>query len=156
MNKILSLVVILCALCASSASARIGETEAQIEKRYGKFLPPAMPKHGIPMKMYRAAGMIIGVAYLDGKSEAEFYQKQETGDFSDHEIQLLLDTNSAGKKWDKVQSPDFNHENWTREGAIASRDKFATKPALMIMTLRFTEISKANREAEEKETLKGF
>nr|MDQ6940169.1 hypothetical protein [Verrucomicrobiota bacterium] len=141
-------------LCLTSAFARIGETEKEIEARYGKWIPPITASSGIPMKMYRAHGMLVGVSFIDGRAEAEFYQKGDHGAFSEHEIQLLLDANGNGTKWEKANRVDLSHDNWTRPGALASYSKFS--PALMVLSARYNEVAKESREREEKEKLKGF
>lgn len=150
-------ILIACLAWASSAFARIGETEAQIEKRYGKFIPPVMTASGLPLKFYKSAGFLVSVQFLNGVSAAENYSKLDKTDFSDHEIQLLLDANGAGNKWEKTKNErDVSYEHWTREGAIAARKRFDAAPTLMISTDLFQSVAKEARDREEAVKLKGF
>ena len=76
MTRITTLLVGAGALItASSALARIGETEAQIVARYGQPLSiPSKEIQGQPLKVFRSAGLTVGVAFIDGKSGIfEFY-----------------------------------------------------------------------------------
>ena len=80
-------------LCAATAFARIGETEAQIEKRYGKPTPSSSSTKG-----YFYKDLFIIVAFDNGVSGIETYEKRGAS-MSAGEIRQLLDANSDGTKW---------------------------------------------------------
>ncbi len=84
--------LLLCG-CAS-AFARIGETEAQIKSRYGK------PTSSFRLiKAYFYKDFFIMVAFANGKSGMEIYQKRNSAPMSAAEIGSLLDANGGGTKW---------------------------------------------------------
>ncbi len=81
-------------LCVVSAFARIGETEAQIEKRYGKPTPSSSSTKG-----YFYKDLFIIVAFDNGVSGIETYEKRDGASMSAGEIRQLLDVNGDGTKW---------------------------------------------------------
>ena len=81
-------------LCGASAFARIGETEAQIEKRYGKPTPSSSPT-----KAYFYKDLFIIVTFDNGVSGIETYEKHDGTSMSAGEIKHLLDANGDGTKW---------------------------------------------------------
>jgi hypothetical protein len=81
-------------LCGATAFARIGETEAQIEKRYGKPTPSSSPTKG-----YFYKDLFIIVAFDNGISGIETYEKLDGASISTGEIRHLLDANGDGTKW---------------------------------------------------------
>lgn len=70
-------VVILSALCASPAFARIGETFDQIEHRYGPQVPRsiAADELGNRTLIYNFNGFTIEVTFVNMRSEREFFVK---------------------------------------------------------------------------------
>ena len=81
-------------LCTATAFARIGETEAQIEKRYGKPTPSSSSTKG-----YFYKDLFIIVSFDDGVSGIETYEKRDGASMSAGEIRQLLDANGDGTKW---------------------------------------------------------
>ena len=81
-------------LCGASVFARIGETEAQIEKRYGKPTPSSSSTKG-----YFYKDLFIIVSFDDGVSGIETYEKRDGASMSAGEIRQLLDANGDGTKW---------------------------------------------------------
>lgn len=144
----------LAACLTSSAFARLGDTEAQIEQRYGKSFHTVAGE--LPMKMYRHADFIIGVVYINGRSEAELYRKSDDNtDLSGDEITVLMQANSDGKEWRKTDGAGISHDIWLRDGASCTHSKFINH-GLMIAS---TVFSKANDEANKHEAekkLSGF
>ena len=82
------------ALCGATAFARIGETEAQIEKRYGK---PTPSSYSTRSYFYKA--LFIIVTFDNGVSGIETYEKRDDPSMSAGEIRQLLDANGDGTKW---------------------------------------------------------
>jgi hypothetical protein len=77
-----------------SAFARIGETEAQIKKRYGKPTPSSSSTKG-----YFYRDLFIIVDFDNGVSRIETYGKRDGTSMSAAEIRQLLDANGDGTKW---------------------------------------------------------
>ncbi len=114
MRRILSLVAAgSLLLTASSAPARIGETEAQIEKRYGKAVFTFSHGSELPRKGYIASGFRITVTYIDGVSQAEDYHKPDEAKLSQTEIDTLLAANASGSTWTEQQTPVVLLRRWT-------------------------------------------
>ena len=82
------------ALCGATAFGRIGETEAQIEKRYGKPTPSSSSTKG-----YFYKDLFIIVSFDDGVSGIETCEKRDGASMSAGEIRRLLDANGDGTKW---------------------------------------------------------
>ena len=81
-------------LCSVTAFARIGETEAQIEKRYGK---PKFNSSSTRSYFYKALSIIV--AFDNGVSGIETYEKRDGALMSAGEIRQLLNANGDGTKW---------------------------------------------------------
>ncbi len=81
-------------LCGATAFARIGETEMQIEKRYGKSTPSSYSTKG-----YFYKNLFIIVTFDNGVSGIETYEKRDVASISTGEIRRLLDANGGGTKW---------------------------------------------------------
>jgi hypothetical protein len=99
------------ALCSASAFARIGETEAQIEKRYGR------PTSSFgPTKKYSHKGFFIIATFDNGVSGIETYEKRNGAPMSAAEIRSLLEANGGGVKWhDPIRNGlDFRYNEKTR------------------------------------------
>jgi hypothetical protein len=83
---------------ATSALARLGETEAEIEARYGNGHPGGPRFPNTTQMKYRKDGYEIVVHYLDGKSVMEQF-KQTSKEMTDKEIAEFIKTFSAGVSW---------------------------------------------------------
>ena len=81
-------------LCGATAFGRIGETEAQIEKRYGK---PKFNSSSTRSYFYKALSIIV--AFDNGVSGIETYEKRDGALMSAGEIRQLLNANGDGTKW---------------------------------------------------------
>ena len=81
-------------LFAHTALGRIGEKQAQIEKRYGQ---PTSGSHWT--KTYRYEDFFVIVTFDDGVSGIETYEKCNGAPMSAVEIGKLLDANGDGTKW---------------------------------------------------------
>jgi hypothetical protein len=92
-------------LFAATVFARIGETEAQIEKRYGK------PTSSFgSTKAYLHRDFFIIVTFDNGVSGIETYEKRNRGAISALNIRKLLDANGGGNKWHKSNRTDFEFQ----------------------------------------------
>ena len=149
----LALVIML--VIGRPAFARIGEMEAQIVARYGESLPAnATTMLGQPVKVFLTHDLRVGVAFIDGKSAAEFFSKIDGTDIPDSEIQVILQSNTAGSHWAPSRDGPFGSRGWSLQsgGRIAGY----TKKSLIICTQEFLAISAADTARDAKEKLKGF
>jgi hypothetical protein len=116
-------VAIALLMLVSSAFARIGETEQQIEARYGKTIRTLSKGNQPLQKAYQSSGLDIAVTYIDGVSQSEFFSKQDKSELSKNEIALLLEANAAGSRWIEVPSHVLlacRVGNWSQ--GVAGRD----------------------------------
>jgi hypothetical protein len=92
--KIQTLIALALAACLTTSYGRIGETEAEITKRYETIVNLGV--HGMggqEVLIYRVSGMDVGVVFVDGKSAAEFYSKIDKTEISKEEINVILKAN---------------------------------------------------------------
>lgn len=120
--KTLLIALALLASVVQPMQARLGETKAQIQTRYGKPLDIAASKYdgapilnqdtltsgttGFSKQAYSLNGVNIKVLFIDGKSSMEEYSKANTEAFADEEITILLSVNSAGHAWESDYHTD--------------------------------------------------
>jgi hypothetical protein len=99
-----SLALLTTLLIWSSANARIGENQSQIEARYGKpvkIFAAAEPPRPALKKMYKSDGIVIIVGFLNGVSESEYYSKPNAK-IDRTEVETLLQANAQGKEWKQI------------------------------------------------------
>ncbi len=125
--------VMVSAMVASSALARLGETVEQVEKRYGS--PCMLPSEGMrPVRTnevdntvhrtYRKGGIDISAIFFPRKSGASVVGSIEyllTDDVTNRieVIQKLLEANANGEVWEKVKTDQYPNHAYRMNGAIA-------------------------------------
>lgn len=132
--------------------ARIGETQEQVEARYGKSVMLVSNKPRERIFTYSSKGLNILVVYFDGKSSMETYKAEKgSSALSDVVIQALLEVNSGGMTWAKVDSTSWKTEDRVAytSGRIASRD-------LTVVTVAYSAWSNEKSDTEEKKRVSGF
>lgn len=120
------LALLLLAVSASSASARIGETRKQCVARYGK--PSSVSEKGT---LFVKGQMKIFVTFSDGKAESIWLQKTDPDvptlavPISKEEIDKFLAANGQGHQWRYNASLPDGDEVWITKdselGALYSR-----------------------------------
>jgi TPR repeat protein len=80
----------------------LGETPDQIANRYGAPVKSYQDIKGRFGHLYRSEGYQIMVQFLEGRSHAEVYTKQNDAEFSQGELDAIMSANSAGDSWQKV------------------------------------------------------
>jgi hypothetical protein len=152
-------VAVALSLLVSPTFARIGETEQQIEVRYGKSTLTVSTGNEPLQKVYQASGLNITVTYIDGVSQREIFIKQHgSSELTKNEIAILLEANAAGSKWieDPIATSLAGMQGWKLKSggrtAAFSRDK-----TRLVITTDIVQKAFNQRKAEdEKEKLKGF
>jgi hypothetical protein len=96
------------ALLAVPSFARIGETEAQIEKRYGAPQDTIKNSYGKRCR-YRFGGFYVFVDFEHGISQMEVYQKKDWSVITPTETVSLLSANSGGAKWTNPELVDGDY-----------------------------------------------
>jgi hypothetical protein len=150
-------------LFAASAFARIGETEAQIEARYGKPTKNVTASEfaltGVT-RMYKSAGFEIVVTFVDGKSGSEYFSKGSYGKLDQSEVDTILAANAG--KWAEIKA-DHPLYNWRSQrwilGDMSSfvvADFDQINGNLSIFSKTFLDVQRASSDATAREKLKGF
>jgi hypothetical protein len=150
-------VAIALLMLVSSAFARIGETEQQIEARYGKTIRTLSKGNQPLQKAYQSSGLDIAVTYIDGVSQSEFFSKQDKSELSKNEIALLLEANAAGSRWIEVPIARLaGLQGWKLEPG-GRRAGYSESNRMLVIQTDLADKVFAERKAEaEEEKLKGF
>jgi hypothetical protein len=135
-------------LFGATAFARIGETEAQIENRYGRSASSFRSTKG-----YFYKDFFIIVTFDNGVSGIETYEKRNGTPMSAAEIRKLLEANGGGTKWHEPIHNGFEFQ-------YKEKTRFAEYNAAT-NTLTIAEYSALNRINARNQTLdtqkmKGF
>ena len=127
-------------LFGATAFARIGETEAQIENRYGRSASSFRST-----KQYFYRDFFIIITFDNGVSGIETYEKRNGAPMSAVEIRRLLEANGGGTKWHEPirNGIEFQYKEKTR---------FAEYNAVT-NTLTIAEYSALNRINARNQTL---
>ncbi len=87
-----------------TAAARIGETEAEVNARYGAPIFTLSSQEAANLtKCYLADGFSIAVTYVSGRSAREMVAKADKSEITEKEINRLLEANSGGSSWNAQQ-----------------------------------------------------
>lgn len=108
------LISTLLILCGLPAAARVGETQAEVDARYGAGQKSGnrVKAEGAQSWTYSKAGFVIEVEFIDGKSVCEVLHGEDKM-ISDNDIRALLklyDSPSVTWRFDKKQG------RWERGG----------------------------------------
>lgn len=140
-----------------NAHARIGETIAQCDARYGGTLK--VLKNGL--HLYQKPPMDIRCIFSGGVCEVLMVSHIETDalnsptELSGVEIEAIMEANSGGRTWVKDEAFSMNSQWHTTDGfLLASYRTFDHH--LMIMTKPALDRANAEKAADEKAKLKGF
>ena len=136
-----------------STEARLGETETQIQTRYGNPIALLPTRAGDPglTKCYSSAGFIISVTYVKGGSVREIFTKTNKSKLTEAEIQSTLKANVASSPWKaeelvSTNAPIVGIEKWRttdRSQRVAFYD--SQTRALFITTQRFIDLNNATK-----------
>jgi hypothetical protein len=109
-----TLLLLIALMCNASAFARLGETTAQIDKRYGQ--PLETIRNNGESRRYSFREFTVLVGFERGISECEVYQKKDSSRMTQAEIQGLLQVNAGSSEWS--DDPEENIDNyvyWSRD-----------------------------------------
>jgi hypothetical protein len=148
-------------LVALPAFARIGETEQQIEARYGKSERIDTKALLLLTKIYRVGDLRVTVSFIDGISECEYFVKRD-GKLTDQEVDVLLKANSIdGKQWslklDRLQKMWAITEGCDSPDCVIRFAQFsALDGQLFIGSKKFLDRQKTLTAEDAKKKLKDF
>lgn len=102
MCRAITLAAIVTLLLPSFAHARLWETVAQIESRFGPPVQTWPVKSGEQDRRYRYKRYKVLVTYANGKSASELYMHVDAAaPFADAEVKSLLSEHSLGNTWER-------------------------------------------------------
>ena len=142
---------------SSTLFARIGETEQECAARYGQ------PVNNFPNDrlLYQKSGLGILITFFNGKADAITYRKIATNalgkgePLSEHEVEILLNSNSGGAPWKSVAVISMNR-NWKTENGELQAAYNTIENLLMVGTKDYLAREKAKKDANEGKNLEGF
>jgi hypothetical protein len=146
--KILSALTLFLAVYITSASARVGENETELQARYGEPVGNIPTEDLGPMRGFKSGGYIIGVVLENGVSEMEMFSKADEANMTASEIQNLLKGNGAGE-WKAEQTGKPNWRRWRREDDAQVGLYDASRHFLYISSKKFYEEKGKNMEKRE-------
>jgi hypothetical protein len=129
-------------LFGPTAFARIGETEAQIEKRYGQPTSSFRSTKG-----YFYKDFFIIVTFDNGVSGIETYQRRNATPMTAEEIRRLLEANGGGTKWHEPIRNGFEF-HYKEKNRLAEYNAVTN-------TLTVAEYGALNRINTRNQTLEG-
>lgn len=132
--------------------ARVGETVAEIEVRYGKPIESGTVTSGAEGKRYHFEGMEIVVFFADGTSGMEIYLKT-SGEFSENEAQIILKANGGAKAWDPYHEAGTHEAWWLEDGSLMAifHSKSMGEPSeISVMSKAF--MGRENQKTKDTET----
>ncbi|GEP46404.1 hypothetical protein [Brevifollis gellanilyticus] len=118
--------LLLFLLFCSPAMARIGETRAQCEARYG---PAVSVRSEGETTVHARAGFKVECSYFEGKCDCILFSKMpaspglEDLPLTEAEQKTLMEANSGGKSWtQKAEKPEIRMKLWQCDGLLAAYD----------------------------------
>ncbi len=131
MKRMLLLIAALAIGLSARCFAALGDTEDQIADLFGKPTNEGFPdKRGVSTNTYQKGNYVILVQFLRHLSLAESYARTDRRDFSEGEIEALLEGSGNELKW--VKDPE--KLAWIREDhkARAWCETLSGRPTLLI------------------------
>lgn len=145
--------LILFVLLLTAAQARLGDTEAELAKRFSR--PISITSHSIyaqgkrfvlgPTHTYKQDDWYISCDLIDGRCVRIRYSKP--GDWTEDHIQVVLNSNGQGAKWDERTKPGNKsfQRQWSRsDGSTARWSRGGS------MDLEWDAYTKAKATVEER------
>lgn len=155
--NLLAVTLVLSVMQPLLASARIGETLAQCEARYGRTLK--IVNDGL--HLFSKAPMDIACRFHNGLCESMVMNHSEMNglnrptEMSEVEIEALMHANAVGRTWQKRKVISIDREWATTDGHLYAC--YTTMDHYLIITTK-AEMDRTNakKAASEREKLKGF
>jgi hypothetical protein len=136
MKTIIGLLLVLAAF-PTIACARIGETEEEISARYGKSIGDIPTETFGKMRGFIWSGYVVGIAFVNGRSEMEMFSKSDQSDMMASEIEKLLKANAEEWKAEPTGKPNWRRWRQGEFGVVALYD--AGRHFLYINSKQFYE-----------------
>lgn len=157
--KTLLLPLVLCALLVSPALARVGETKAECEARYGK--PAKTEKYlSFDLYLYVKSGFVIAVMF-DAERAGTVQYQHETGEeiiapeITDAELEALLKANAGGSSWIEDKGV-IAKRSWKRADGVLMARYNPLDRTLLMGDVEFGKKLVAAQGSSEAEKIKGL
>ena len=151
------LIVVVLAGLVLPARARLGESEEQCVLRYGPVVErttSADPGLNLPVLLFNKNGYAFTATLFHGRVGALLIQRGDSAELSPEEIQLFLDANRAGEKWER-QPGVMPRTVWLRDdGTQAAYDELHHR--LLLSTKVYLQAQADAVQAEEVRKTQGF
>ncbi len=107
-------------LTTTACYARIGETQAQIETRYGKHVKAVSPvKPATSAYLYRQGDLAFFIGFVDGKAAYELVEavEEEDGDIGEDEVSAkdiatVLKAETPAGGWTALNADKTGDRHW--------------------------------------------
>jgi hypothetical protein len=146
MLRVATLIFVSACLITQHAGARLGETKAQLDARYGRSVKKLQADPGEEMFEYRHKDLFVLVTFVHGKSEMEIYAHQDgKTPLTQNEIESFLNINSFDKRWEKsAEIPVWSlggsdPRTWIAMAAYYPKSPHIIAPGLSIMTTGYAK-----------------
>ena len=124
--------------------ARIGETEQECAVRYGEPIKK-LPNDSL---LYQKADLNILITFFNGKADAIAYRKIAKGEqLSENEVEILLNDNSGGVRWQEGEGTSVDRE-WVTENGELLATYDSGDHLLMVGTKDYLAREEAKKDAK--------
>jgi hypothetical protein len=150
---LITILAFLLLITSPRSQARIGETEADIQQRYGAATVEKQESDPRDKGcVYHSNGFIIMVHFLDGKSASEYFKKEDNSPILQGEAAVILKANEIGGKWNNTWgNSTVGYWEWTLGSSLWARLDSNSR-YLVITTHEFEAFAKREKAA----ALSGF
>jgi hypothetical protein len=130
--------ILVLGLCVP-AWARIGETEEQINVRYGQSIGDIPTESFGPVRGFALPGFVVGVKFVNGTSAMEVISKNDQSDIGPQEMEALLKKHGADAQWnvDRFDKPGWKRWRSEDDAFVAVYD--TTRHFLYVNSREFYE-----------------
>ena len=152
------------ALTPIHAFARLGETEAQCEQRYGKPQDSLSDKSfpilsGAVNRIYQYQGWCISISFLDGKAVIISYSKSAKASggvaIRNDEARAILDAEGNGGEWKGSRSFNLfgpvHPKKWSNTNGSIAYLVGITRAALIVESPKAEEFRKTQAKTTEEQ-----
>ena len=129
---------------SSTLFARIGETEQECAARYGEPIKK-LPNDSL---LYQKADLNIFITFFNGKADAIAYRKiAKDQQLSENEVEILLNGNSDGVRWQEREGTSVDRE-WVTENGELLATYDSGDHLLMVGTKDYLAREEAKKDAK--------
>ena len=147
--------LLIALMFSTPAFARIGETTAELDKRYGK--PRETTREKVETRRYSFRGYTVLVGFEKGISQCEIYQREDNFRMSEPEIQGLLQANAGKSEW--LPDPDENLDNfvyWSKDKKTRIAVYTLARHSLMVTSKAFLPRFAHLIKSSDRKKMQGF